>query len=299
MNGPEATSTERSARRSGLVLLAVVTLLWGVNWPVMKVVLGVMSPWTFRALVVPISGIILVMIARGIGQSIAIPRRVFLPMAAASVFNVTGWHIFSAFGLTILHSGEAALIAFTMPLWVSVLSVFVLGEAMTWRRVVALALGLSGVGLLLGIDVEAVRASPLGALHMLGAAVSWAFGVVILKKVSWGMTTLALAGWQLIVGGMPIVIAALVIEPHWPAGVPLETWLLIAFVIAGPMAFCGWGFFRIVHLFPAAVSAISTLMIPVVGVLTGAFALGEPLGLREIGAMILVGGGLASVLLRR
>ncbi len=283
--------------RAGLILLAFVTLMWGVNWPVMKVILGVMPPWTFRAVVVPASGVILLGLAAALGLSLRVPARVALPLAFASLFNVTGWHVFSAFGITILPSGEAALIAFTMPVWASILSVFVLGEAMRLRYAGALVLGLSGVAVLLGTNFRAMGAEPLGALYMLGAAVSWAIGVVLLKRVRWDMPTISLAGWQLVLGSLPILVGAFALESRLPTGLPAEIWLWIGFVVLGPMAFCSWGFFRVVHLFPATVSAIGTLMIPVIGVISGAIALGEPLGVRQVAAMLLVCGGLGLALL--
>lgn len=284
--------------RAGLVLLAMVTVLWGLAWPVMKVILGYMPPLTFRALVVPVSGVILLGLAAALGLTLAVPRRVAAPLALAALFNVAAWQILSGFGLVLLHAGEAALIAYTMPVWVSILSVYVLGERMRWRYVAALALGLSGVAVLRA-DLQAVGTAPLGSLLMLGAAVSWAAGVVLLKRVAWEMPTISLAGWQLVVGGVPIVIAAAIVDPGFPAGVPLHAWLLVVYMILGPMAFCSWGFFRVVHLLPATVSAIGTLMVPVVGVLAGAIGLGEPLGLRELAAMVLVCGGLGLALLRR
>ncbi len=284
--------------RAGLIILAFVTLFWGLNWPVMKVVLGFMDPWTFRTIVVPTAGIILLILARSQRLPTSVPVGMRLPLIMTSLFNVTGWHVFSAWSLTELSSGEGALIAFTMPLWASVLSFFILGERLTGRRILALLLGMTGVSILLGVDVDAMGASPLGAAYMLAAATTWGTGVVLLKRFPWNMPTISLAGWQLVVGGIPIVLIAAVLDPGLPVGIPAEVWGLIAFVIVGPMCFCAWGFFKVVSLFPAAVSAISTLMVPVVGVLAGSVALGEPLGLRELIAMLLVCGGLSLTLLR-
>ena len=284
--------------RIGLVVLAFVTLLWGVNWPVMKIVLGVMDPWTFRTIVVPFSGAILLITARLQGLPVLVARRMVAPLAVTSLFNITGWYAFSAWGLTELNSGEAALIAFTMPLWTSILSVFVLGERLTGRRILALALGIIGVWLLLNADIADIGASPLGAFYMLSAATTWAVGIVLLKRFNWNLPTISLAGWQLVVGGIPIAVMAIVTHPHLPVGIPVSVWALIAFVIVGPMCFCSWGFFKVVSLFPAAVSAIGTLMVPVVGVASGSLILGEPLGLRELGAMALICGGLSLTLFK-
>ena len=63
------------------------------------------------------------------------------------------------------------------------------------------------------------------------------------------------------------------------------------------MVFCHWAYFRTVRLFPAAIAAIGTLAIPVVGVYSSALVLGEPVGWRELGALLLICGALAAVLL--
>ena len=63
------------------------------------------------------------------------------------------------------------------------------------------------------------------------------------------------------------------------------------------MVFCHWAWFSVVRLFPAAIAAIGTLAIPIVGVFSSALVLGEPVGLRELASLGLVCAALAVVLL--
>jgi drug/metabolite transporter (DMT)-like permease len=94
--------------------------------------------------------------------------------SAPSAFNTTVWHLCSAYGLMLMASGRAAIIAFTMPLWATLLAVPLLGERITRAKAAGLALGLAGLSCLLVGEASAIGAAPLGGLLMLGAAVAWA-----------------------------------------------------------------------------------------------------------------------------
>lgn len=292
--GRDASDT--ALPRVGLVLLAALTLGWGLNWTSMKIALTEILPWTFRIMLTPAAGVILLAIARSSGMSLAVPRHQWAALTGLALFNVTGWMMFAAYGIGIMTSGRAAVIAFTMPVWASILSAIFLGETLNRRRAGALALGMGGIGVLLA--GTALGGSLLGPAYMLAAALSWAIGVVWLKGVAWQVATLPLAGWQLLVGAIPIVVLGPAVETVQLGAI---SWLAIAavlFTLLWPMCFCHWAFIKVVSLFPASVSAIGTLLVPVVGVFSGALLLGEPLGWREVTALALVCASLALELLR-
>jgi drug/metabolite transporter (DMT)-like permease len=211
-----------------------------------------------------------------------------------ALFNITGWHLFSAYALLYTGSGRAAIIGYTMPIWASVLSVLVLHERIGARRVLALALGMAGLALLLGQDLGQVGAAPTGALLMLGAASSWAIGTVLIKRFAWHpMPVMALSGWQLLIGGVPIVIGWWLWEPVPDLGaLSLGSAIGLAYAVLVAMIFCQTAYFKMVTLVPANVAAMAVMAVPVVGVLTSAWILGEPVGLIEAGALVLVVGGL-------
>ena len=101
-------------------------------------------------------------------------------------------------------------IVYTMPVWASILGAFILGERLTFARVIGLFLGLAGLLILIGPDIKAVGSAPLGAIFMLGAAINWAIGTVFLKYFRWTMPITVLAGWQLVFGGIPVIIGAFI-----------------------------------------------------------------------------------------
>jgi drug/metabolite transporter (DMT)-like permease len=284
---------------TGILLLGALTILWGLNWPAMKVALGEVRPWTFRALCLLTGGTGLLAIARARGQPLAISRREWWPLAIVTFFNITAWHMLSAYGLTLVGAGRAVIIAYTMPLWAVILGRVVLGEPLTRFRSVALLLGLAGLAILIGPELRLLLAAPAGVLFMLGAAAAWATGTVMLKHFRWTMPTVLLTGWQLLLGGAPVVLGQLVLEPWpWLAGVSVKGVLGTAYAAIVGTLVCHYAWFRVVRSLPSGVAAIGTLGIPMVGVFSSGWLLGEPVGAREVAALALVVVALALVLRR-
>jgi drug/metabolite transporter (DMT)-like permease len=214
-----------------------------------------------------------------------------------SLFNITIWHVLSAYGLTLIEAGRAVIIAFTMPLWAALLSSIILKDALTSRRITALALGLAGLAILIGPDLQALGAAPLGASFMLAAAVSWALGTVIMKTREWTMPILVLTGWQLLLGSLPVVAGMFFFE--FPVGlsmISIRGLLGFTYSVVVAMFICHTMWFALVRVLPAAIAALGTLAIPIVGVYSSALVLGEQVGVREVIALCLVVAALATAL---
>jgi drug/metabolite transporter (DMT)-like permease len=194
-------------------------------------------------------------------------------------------------------AGRAAILAYTMPLWATVMSWMFLGERLTLLRAAGLALGLTGMALLIGDEFVKLSAAPWGALLIVAAAVFWAGGTVALKSHRWSMGTAALTGWQMALGGVPVVLGAVAFGrlPE-PAGVTPVQWIALAYSATIPMVLCHWAWNRLVGLVPASVAVIGSLVVPVVGVMSSAPLTGEEVGLREVLALALVVAALAIVL---
>ena len=124
-------------------------------------------------------------------------------------------------------------------------------------------------------------------------------GTVLVKYFHWTMPTTSLTAWQVALGAIPVIIGAWVMEPASsvlrlsPRGV-----CAMVFIILFPIIFCYWAWFRIVNILPATLAAICTLSIPVIGVFSSAFMLGEAIGLQELIALGLVLAAMALVLIQ-
>lgn len=291
-------SSDTALPRAGYLLLAALTLFWGSNWPVMKIVLAELPVWWFRSFCLVAGSLGLLLITRLSRQSLRVPRREWAPLLFCALFNIVGWHLCSAYGVSLIPAGRAVIIAFTMPVWAALLGKPFLDEPITKSKLAGLVLGIAGLAVLIGPDLAVFGTAPRGALFMLLAAISWAVGLVALKRFTWSLPTSTLVGWQMLAGAVPVTAGALILEAP-PAVGELSTAVLfaLAYIIAFPMLFCHWAFYKTVRLFPAGIAAIGTLAIPVVGVYSSAWALGESAGLRELSALTLICAALAVVLL--
>ena len=279
-------------------MLIGVALGWGLNWPAMKIIVGEVPPWQFRAVTGVCGAVLLLGLARLLRQRFAVPREQWLPLAAASLFNVTSWFVLIAYGVKLMASGHASILGFTMPIWAALIGMVALGDRMSLRRLISLGMGAAGVVVLLSHDFTALGASPLGALITLLGAFNWAIGVHIQKRVKWAIEPLALAGWQVALGTLPIIVIAIFAEPFvyhrasWPViGATI-------YLVTYALAFCYYAWFQVVRIFPTHISAIGSLLVPIVGVTSSSLFLGEPFGWREMAALVLVVGAVALVMIQ-
>jgi drug/metabolite transporter (DMT)-like permease len=295
---PPARKGHAPAGLRAYFLLAGLGLFWGLSWPIMKVALSEIPPWTFRMLSLTLGGAGVLAMARLGGHSLSVPRTELGPLVLVALLNVTGWHLGSAHGLSMMMAGRAVIIGFTMPLWAALLSAVILKEPLTPRKNTGLLLGLTGLGILIYPDFGRLEAAPLGVLFMLGAGISWAAGTVMLKRFTWSMPVIVLTGWQLSLGSLPVVVGTLLFEPTIdPGALSLQVVLAMIYVVAFPMWFCHWAWFSVVEIFPASIAAIGTLSVPVIGVISSILVLDEALVLTEWRALLVVVAALRVVML--
>ena len=268
--------------------VAGLTVAWGFTGTAMTVALAEFTPWIFRSLCIVFGSMLLFGIAYAAGNNLRVPRAMWRKLAVLAFFNVTCWNMMVAFGLTMIPSGRAAILAFTMPVWSVPLSAWLLGEEITARKVGALLLGMTGMALLLGEDLLVIGRAPLGALLALGAAFSWAIGTVLQKRWPLGLPMGTFTAWTMFLGGVPVLIGTLVFEhAAWrPVGTAAMLALLYNIFVA--FAFAYWAWFKIASTVSVTVSSISVLSVPIVGVMCGFVFLGERPSVQEYAALACV-----------
>ena len=289
--GPGSGLTLRS-----LVPVALLALLWGCNWPVLKLGVSLLPPLTFRALTLPFAALGMLAVAKLSGESIRVPRRLWGEVATLALLNIGGWNALVLFGVAQLPAGRSVIIAYTMPIWAVLFSLVLLHEPLGRRKAAGLVLGMAGLALLLGDDIRQLQRAPTAALFILGASTCWALGTVLLRMWKPPLPPNALAGWMMLLGWVPIALLAPVVAPG-----PLPTlgggaWFAILYNIflAGTLAH--WAWFTLVRTLPVAVSSMSSLPVPIVGVFAGMVVLGERPGPWEWAALALVVCAMVAVL---
>ena len=296
------TSARRTARRvsaSGLFLVAILNLVWGCNWPVLKLGVTKLAPLTFRGATLPFAAIGLLLAARLSGDSIRIPREHWGKVLALALFNIAAWNGLILFGVQQMPAGRSAILAYTMPVWTVLFGMALLHEPLSRRKIVGLVLGMLGMAVLLGEDVRHITRSPMGTLFIVAAAISWAFGTVLLRRWKPPLPQNTLTGWMMLIGWLPIAVCMPLFDEH-PisslAHMSGTAWFAVLYNIflAGTVAH--WAWFTMARTLPVAVSSLSSLPVPVVGVLSGILFLGERPGPSEYIALALVLASLSAVL---
>jgi len=186
--------TSQAIPRRALVLMAVLTLVWGTNWPLFAFAVREISVWTFRAVAVTLAGVTLLAVARARGLSLAVPPKYWPTICIGTFSYLIIWNIATTYSAILIPSGQSAVLGFTMPLWSALISWVVLGERLGGRLLLALMLGSVAVVLLMVPGLEAYARAPLGFALGLGAGLGWAIGTLVLKRGKVMVNALVLTG---------------------------------------------------------------------------------------------------------
>lgn len=269
------------------MFLAITSVGWGFNWPVTKFLLGELPPLTLRGVTGVIGALLLAALALLRGQTLRVDRALWPRLMLAALLNVTGWMVLMGLALLWLPASETALIAYTMPVWASLLAWPVLGERPTLLRTVSLVMAFAGLAAIMGGNGVTASAAKLpGIVMALAGSMGFALGTVLAKKLPLDMPPIPAAAWQIGLGCFPVAIVGLAIETTDLGKVSQIGWWLLIYstVIQFCIAYVSW--FAALSRLPASVAAIGTMAVPVIGVVASAAALGEPLGPVQIVALL-------------
>src|ERR1700687_2011558 len=272
---------------AGLMYLAITSVGWGFNWPVTKYLLSELPPLTMRGTTGVIGACLLPGLAILSGQSLRVPREIWPRLVLAAFFNVGCWMTLMGLALLWLSASEAALIAYTMPVWASVLAWPILGERPNLLRVISLVMAFAGLSAIMGGNGLTASMEKLpGIIMALGGAFGFAVGTVLAKNLPLNLPPLSAAAWQIGIGSLPVAIVGLFVEEAEVAALSRLGWILVVYstVIQFFVGYVAW--FAALARLPASVAAIGTMAVPVIGVVASAVALHEPLGIGQIAALI-------------
>lgn len=286
-----ATQPLTSARDPVKYLLIVaISLFWGLNWPAVKTILSQVPPLGLRAAGFTAGALLMLGAARLIGLRLAVDRAERPALLLAGLCNVLIFNLCTAFAQTMMATSQAAIIAFTMPVWATLLAIPLLGERPGPRQIAGLVCGLAGLAVLLGPEaLSAPPAALLGPALMLVAAVSWAVGTIVMKGRVWRAHPAVIAGWQYAACALPMIAATLLLESR-PALADLRgvVWLGLTWHVVCSICLAQALWYVTVRRLSVGEAAVSTLLIPVVGVSGAVVLLGDPLTPRLAVALVLI-----------
>ncbi len=279
---------------TGFLFLAVTAGSASINWPVMKYLLSEWPPMATRGLCGTSGALLLTLIAIGMKQSLKVPRALWLRLYLAAFLNITLWVVLMGFAMLWLSASEAVIIAYLMPVITTFLAWPLLGERVTPVRVIALFIAFASLAALMAANgIDASWAKLPGVVMALITAIAYALGTILLKKWPLGLPPVSSAAWQLGLGCLPAAIWGFIHDHPDPAALSSVGWSFIVYniVIQQCAGYVCW--LAALHRLPASVAAITTMVVPVGGVLISAAWLHEPLGPYQIVALICVVGSVA------
>ncbi|KIZ42876.1 MULTISPECIES: DMT family transporter [Rhodopseudomonas] len=282
----------------GLALLAVTAFGWGLNWPAIKILLADWPPLFSRGVSGVAAAIILALIARGRGESLAVPRGFGARLSFAAFTNVFAWMGFGTMAMKYLSVSEGSLLVYTMPIWATLFAWPVLGQRPAWRDGVGLLLGICGIAVLFGGQSLALGPDRLiGVGLALAAATLFALGGV-LTRTALPMPPTVLVAWQVGLGCLPMIGLGLMFERPDIGALSAGGAAVLLYMTLVPMGLCYLSWFAALGRLPTTTASIAILVVPIIGVVAAALALGEPLGWRQVAALVLTLAGVALALQR-
>ncbi|MFT4119462.1 DMT family transporter [Bradyrhizobium sp.] len=288
----------RRDRTIGFLCLGVTAVGWALNWPLMKLLLQQWPPLFARGLAGVCAASILATLALSRKESLAVPREAIPRLLFATLTNVFAWMGLGTVAMKYVTVGEGALLAYTMPIWAMLFAWPVLHTRPTVRDILGLMLGIAGVALLLGGNGFSFGAGKLlGIVLALFCAILFALGNVLNRKPL-PMPPLVVVVWQVGLGCAAMLVLGVLFEhPSYTAITPLGFGCFVYMTLI-PMGLCYVTWFETLRRLPPTSASTGMLIVPVIGVVSAAIILGEPLGLRELGAMALTLGGVTLALQR-
>lgn len=292
--------------RRQLWLLAVLTVVWGLNWPVMK--FGISGtpaapapypPLQFRGLSLLFGVPVLALALRWMKVPLALPRSAWAGTARLALTNMIVWHVVIVVALQHLSSGRSAILGYTMPVFSALWGYAVFGERLHARQEAGVGAAALGVVLLLWNEFARLQGAPVAALAVLVAACVWALGTHQLRRSALAVPLLTLVFWMTAATAVVVTALSVLFERdawRWPDA-PVAG--AIAYNAVGVFGFAHAAWFYLARNLPPVASTISVMLIPVLGTFSGAVALGEALHWQDWAAMGLMGVAIAAVLLKR
>lgn len=286
-----------SISRRQLVLLVLLTLVWGINWPIMKIGIAGYQPLTFRALSMWIGLPVLAGVLWWRGAPFRMAREHWGQLAWLTVINMLFWHTLAVLAIQSLSSGRAAILGYTMPVFSAIVGALWFGQRLPMRAWGGVAAAALGVLLLLWHEFVRLSGAPLAVGMMLLAAAMWAWGTQQMRRTTLPYDTLTISFWMIALTTVWMSALSWLFEREaWGVMPGPVVWGAIVYNALGVFAFAQVAWLVLARDLPPIASTLSVMMIPVLGVFSGAWLLGEVLHWQDWVAVALIMLAIAAVL---
>jgi drug/metabolite transporter (DMT)-like permease len=273
--------------------LLALTVIWGVNFTVIKAALETLEPMAFNALRFPIASAVLLLALRLRGGIPWPERRDLVPVLALGLLGNVAYQLLFIIGIDLTFAGNASLMLATTPVWTLMLSKAIGAEhhgPVVWVGVIGTLLGATMVVVGGGSHVGLSRPLPAGDLLTLLAAITWAGYTVGGRNLTRHYGALAVTSWTLWIGTFGLVILGIPSLTRTNLSqISPATWVAVGYagVFAIAIAYLLW--YHGVKVLGPSRTAVYSNLIPVVALVTAAVWLRERPGpFQTAGAIVIL-----------
>ncbi|MDR1946809.1 MAG: DMT family transporter [Desulfovibrio sp.] len=282
-------------RRTAIILFAMVIIFWGLNWPVVKVLVSLMPPLWSACLRCLIAAVTVLVVQCLTGNFVIPDKRDIAVILVIGILNMAVGPALMAVGVQFIPAGRSAVLGYTTPLWVAPGAWFFLHETLTARKITGIVIGLCGVIVLCNPFAVDFGNSDvlLGYALLLLNAFSWAIAILCIRAHVWFSTPFQLIFWQTLLAASLLAVAAFIREGPPSFAVTSELVMLLAYCGIPATALAFWAMTVINASLPAVTTSLGVLAAPIVGIVGSAVFLGEGIDLQLIISAGLIIGGIA------
>ena len=278
--------------------LIALTLMWGLNWPIMKLSLQELTPLYFRASTMMLGAMWLFVYFHRKGLRMWPKGNEWWLIIGLGIPNILGWHTMSVMGVSLLPSGRSAILGFTMPIYTVLFGALLFKQPLTKRAGLAVACDFATIGLLTWHELTNISGNPAGILWMEGAALSWALGTLLMRRVPFDLRPEALTVWMMLLSSLVIWALAITLEPVTSiATFSGQMWFTLVYAVIFNYGYAQVIWFGMARNLPPATSAMSIMAVPVIGTITATFIVGEVPHWQDLLAMVFGVTAIAAVLM--
>jgi drug/metabolite transporter (DMT)-like permease len=294
-----STAPRPVSRGAAFALHATIVVMWGLNWPIMKVALVDITPLWFSVARVGIGAAALFAWVAATGRLIVPTRHDWSIVIGVGLMQMALQSTVSAVSIALLHvpAGRSAVLAYTVPIWVAPGAALFLGERLTRLKLAGLAFGLLGVAALFNpFDFDwSHREAVIGNVVMMLAAVGWAAVILQIRGHRFVHSPLQLAPWQLLLALVVVLPLALAIEGDASIDWSPQLGLILTYsgIVATALAFTAS--LTVTRALPAITTSLGLIGVPVAGVAASTVFLGEALPWSLVAALVLFIAGLVLI----
>jgi drug/metabolite transporter (DMT)-like permease len=270
-----------------------VTLIWGYTWVTMKIAISDIPPFLFSSLRLFIGAIPLFIILIIQRKRLFVDKGIFKNYLIMSLLMSLGYMAILTYGMQFVDSGKTSVLVYTMPIFVTIISLFKLDEKINIYKMVGLIFGLLGLLFILGLEITNPDTKVIfGELLILISALSWGLANVFSKIRFKNIDVIHMNAWQLMIGALLLFIFSLILEPNYSVEWSNKALLSLLFNGLFSTAFTFVVWFWVLKKINASKASMALMFVPILGIIFGSLQLGEHITISIVVGSFLICAGI-------